>query len=455
MAPSIIYFVKEGSRIKLANGKFTKAKTSYLHVGYVKRNYEHVYYEPADDEASGPFMPANFVWEGGSKRKTDRVPPKEGEIAWLIHFDPKLIQNSNRKERDDMHKQTLFKAWSYLAEDDPEELDEMEAKFKEPHDRLWHSWFEEAMAWKDVKMRRRTRRVAALIEAGETPEQAAKNANSDTDDSAVDVDDDGDDRDNNRVPMGPPPARRSTQRSSRRGPGSSRPGSDRPSKRARYDSPLSYGSSGGNSNKSNLGRLRTGPPRKARGHPSGFSGPALPFTHELSEDDSDDNHMRGGNNGIPRGAFYRSFGPRGAGSIENSPSVIDGSGRTPAMSVDYDPRPPETGTPHMRPGEGEWVADVEEWQNGDDEDAAYAEAVRLSSVAPEGPSENTAAPATMAPAQPVGDPADGEFPGLVEAMRASAAHEVPPPEIPPPEVPTPEVPPPAIQPTVEDVDGEE
>lgn len=395
MSYSIILFIKRGSKAK---GKSNKAAVSRMHVGYLLRDWTKVFYHPSDDDFAADMenMPPVYVASGSQCR------PREGEIAWLPHFDPKHIQTSKPKDRDPIHKKTLYDAYRYLDEDDEEMVEDLETELDDPNHRRWQTWFDEAKKWKTGRLNNRRKRRQRNKRA---------DAGSDTsDDSAYESE--GERRGPPQgMPMPPPP---------------------RPAKR-KHLPPLNPRGSQEKDPKQRKVQSLSGNPKTPlnqlppRGTPSGPNGPRPPFWYDSASPTPDATMMSGTRTDHLPGSFLRQ--PRA-----RSASVIDGISQhdlNDGMSDDWDPTPPD-GAPAdpsdeaapQPQSENDWV-NPGGYQNEEDEDTALNRALR-ESMPPETRPPLTPRPTGMEAVRLTVEDDMDEDQALEAALQASLAESQPP-----------------------------
>nr|POE73039.1 hypothetical protein CFP56_30978 [Quercus suber] len=132
---------------------FTKRR---LLVGYRARDWSPVWYEPiGQPDEDGNTMTGLFSLADGD---AERREPMEGEVYYHAHFDPRRCESDIKKERTRMHQQTMYDAWTYMYEKDPNEVRRLEEEMHRPRFRRWQSWFEQAKKQKKITMRAAERR---------------------------------------------------------------------------------------------------------------------------------------------------------------------------------------------------------------------------------------------------------------------------------------------------------
>lgn len=419
MAPTIIYFIKggnKGSNGRTKTGRKSKAKNSRLHVGYCLRDWCKVFYEPTDrdiddDEAAVPAI-YRFLTKQGSRHE-----PAEGEIAFLPHFDPKHIQNTNKKQREEMQKRYLNAAYKFLDADD-EQIDDLIEEYTDKSHRHWQSWFDEAIKWKKSRAnrrdRRRARRVEGIEAAGIDPHDV-EGLSDTSDDSAYETDSDNNDDSRMRPPARPAP--RGTQRHGH-GHSGSGIGSSNTTRRRPAQSPL--GGSSGLSGISRLGR------RLGRSRPNRLGG-QLPLFSEDSDDNDGDFVMSGGVGGSPgpspRGGLVNRTRGLSSGASDNG--FVSGVERL--ESEHFDRGPPEASIPQPRAqDEDAWMPEdhIAAYQGQFDEEEALHRAMR-ESQAPEPPLPTPQSQQLRehAPMQAADGYMDGDYPGMDAAIRAGTGPE--------------------------------
>ncbi|CAK3859678.1 Hypothetical predicted protein [Lecanosticta acicola] len=149
-----------------------------LHVGFRKRDWCPVWYEPVhemqpDGEGGGVMIGpdedgtvplALFQVAIGPQQRRE---PMEGEVSWLPHFALPVEESSKIRDRERLQMQFLFDAWRYLNEDNMDKVDELEHELDNEYHRRWQSWFEEAKRWKEIKQKARRKRLSRRQEVAQ------------------------------------------------------------------------------------------------------------------------------------------------------------------------------------------------------------------------------------------------------------------------------------------------
>lgn len=138
-------------------------KNHRLRVGYRKEDWHDVWYAPAahyepDDDDYSEFELYKSPYGGRTANE-----PTEGEVVWIGNFDIKQCESSDRKERMRKHRITLYRAWKYCDETDPEQVRRLEEELNQPDCRRWQSWFTHAKKWKRTKLQSRKRKRNDLM----------------------------------------------------------------------------------------------------------------------------------------------------------------------------------------------------------------------------------------------------------------------------------------------------
>lgn len=235
-----------------------------LHIGWRKRGYSPVWYEPigdydhTEDDGMGNRRRTDiglFAQPTGDATDNDPMP---GEVIWHPWYAVDKSESSNPRERAIIHKQDLEEFYAYLIERDERELALKEAALNDPGKTRRFAFLQEARKWKRKDMRarrkRRSKRASVVADAGVNLDGVEINSDS-SDDSGVEMEAGERTRAKKRREMPPPPVpsgRRPRAGDKRRADGSragGRGSNDLGAQRAEqtpsdHDSPLFFGSGG-------------------------------------------------------------------------------------------------------------------------------------------------------------------------------------------------------------------
>lgn len=131
---------------------FTRGR---LHVGFRRRDWTDVWYEPAGDaDSNGGRDIGLFRLTTGDRERE----PQPGEVHWHPAFDVNNCESKTFRERLNMQRQFLADAHEYLAELDVDRVRELEEQLHDRHFIRWDKWFEHAKKYKRTKMKQRESR---------------------------------------------------------------------------------------------------------------------------------------------------------------------------------------------------------------------------------------------------------------------------------------------------------